>query len=212
MSEHSASPSLREALSQISEIRAQMTEATVFRGYRALTVAATGVLGIVTAMAQAVLIPDPEQKAVEYVELWVCLAALSLVLVVLQLAQRYLTTSSELVRRDILQAVEKFAPCVLAGALMTMTLLRFVPDGARLLPGLWSMFFSLGIFASWRKLPRPCLLIGAFYLAAGTVLIAAAENAQSLSPYGMGITFGVGQLATAAVLYFTLERKHVTNE
>jgi hypothetical protein len=77
-----------------------------------------------------------------------------------------------------------------------------------LLPGLWATFFSLGIFSSWRKLPRPCFLIGAFYLVAGTALVAAAERGQSLSPYGMGTTFGVGQLATAAVLYFTLERKH----
>lgn len=212
MSEQSARPSLHEALAQIGEIRAQMTEATVFRGYRALTVAATGVLAVLAAVVQGAWIADPAQHVTEYVELWVGLAALCLGLVVIQLTQRYLTTESELVRRDIIQAAEKFAPCLLAGALVTVALMRFVPDSTALLPGMWATLFSLGIFSSWRKLPRPCLLIGGFYLAAGTALIAVAENGQSLSPYGMGITFGVGQLATAAVLYFTLERNDGTIE
>jgi len=212
MSEHSMSPALQEALAQIGEIRAQMTEATLFRGYRALTVAATGVLAVAAAMTQGALIADPAQQVTEYVELWVGLAALCLGLVVIQLTQRYLTTDSELVRREILHAAEKFAPCLLAGALVTVALMRFVPASTALLPGLWASFFSLGIFSSWRKLPRLCLLIGGFYLAAGTALLAAAENAQSLSPYGMGITFGVGQLATAAVLYFALERNDGTTD
>ena len=212
MPEQMASPSLQEALSQIGEIRAQMTEATLFRGYRALTVAATGGLAVLAAMLQGVLIADPAVNIGQYVALWVGLAALCFALVMIELTHRYLTTASELVRRDILHAAEKFAPCLLAGALVTVALLRFVPDSSALLPGLWSMFFSLGIFASWRKLPRMCLLIGGYYLAAGTALVVAAENAQSLSPYGMGLTFGVGQLATAAVLYFTLERNHGATE
>ena len=96
--------------------------------------------------------------------------------------------------------------------LLTLAVVRFAPVGIPLLPGLWAMLFSLGVFASWRKLPRPSLLVGTFYLLAGTVLIGAADNMQSLSPYGMGITFGAGQLATAALLYFRLERKHAPTE
>ncbi|MBX3414190.1 MAG: hypothetical protein KF708_15990 [Pirellulales bacterium] len=202
MSEQLITPSLQEALAQIGEIRAQMTEATVFRGYRALPVAVTGVLGLMAAVAQATWIPDPGQNLVEYTMLWVGVAAVSVALVLLQLFERYRTTDSKLVRHGIIQALEKFGPCVLAGALVTLAILRFSRETAPLLPGLWATFFSLGIFASWRNLPRPSLLIGAFYLLAGTFLITAAGNGDSLSPYGMG------QLATAAVLYFTLERNH----
>ena len=36
---------LREALSQISEIRQQMARSEVFRGYRSITVGFSGVLG-----------------------------------------------------------------------------------------------------------------------------------------------------------------------
>lgn len=212
MPEHGASLSLQEALARIGDIRAKMTEATLFRGYRAPTVATTGVLAIGAALAQAAWIPEPSRRVVEYVFLWAGLAGLCLALVTVQLTWRYWTSESALARRSILQAVEAFAPCVLAGGLTTVMVLRFAYAAAPLLPGLWATFFSLGIFSSWRRLPRACGFLGAFYLVAGTVLLALAGDGRSLSPYGMGITFGTGQLATAAVLYFTLERTRASSE
>ncbi len=35
-----------------------------------------------------------------------------------------------------------------------------------------------------------------------------AQGEHALSPWAMGLPFGVGQLAAAAVLYRTLERNH----
>lgn len=212
MTEHGASLSLQEALARIGDIRAKMTEATLFRGYRAVPVATTGVLAIFAALAQAAWIPEPGQRAFEYVILWAGLAGLCLVLVTVQLTWRYRTSESALARRSILRAVEAFAPCVLAGGLTTVMVLRFALVAAPLLPGLWATFFSLGIFSSARRLPPACWLIGAFYLMAGTALLALAGDGRSLSPFGMGITFGVGQLATATMLYFTLERNRAPSE
>ena len=45
-----------------------------------------------------------------------------------------------------------------------------------------------------------------FYLAAGAVLFLCAADGSSLSPWGMGAAFGVGQLLAAVVLYWNLER------
>ena len=50
---------LRDALTQISEIRHQMARTEVFRGYRALPVAFSGVLAVLAALAQRFWIADP---------------------------------------------------------------------------------------------------------------------------------------------------------
>ena len=76
------------------------------------------------------------------------------------------------------------------------------------MPGLWSILFALGVFASCRLLPRPCFAMGVYYLVAGTLCLVLARGSQALSPWSMGLTFGIGQLLTAVILYLTLERNH----
>ena len=62
---------LDEALSQIAEIRHQMARTEVFRGYRALPVAFSGVLAISAAVVQAVWLPNPTERIGAYLGLWV---------------------------------------------------------------------------------------------------------------------------------------------
>jgi len=73
-----------------------------------------------------------------------------------------------------------------------------------ILPGLWAMLFSMGIFASYRLLPKATFWVALFYMIAGTILLTLGEDA--LSPWAMGLPFGAGQLFAAAILYWTLER------
>ncbi len=77
-----------------------------------------------------------------------------------------------------------------------------------MLPGLWQIFFGLGIFASCRLLPRPTFWVAVFYLGTGLTVLALAGGDNALSPWAMGLPFGAGQLLAAAVLYCTLEREH----
>ena len=77
-----------------------------------------------------------------------------------------------------------------------------------MLPGLWQVIYSLGIFASCRLLPRATFWVAVFYLGTGLAVLALAHEASALSPWAMGLPFGVGQLLAAAVLYRTLERDH----
>jgi hypothetical protein len=74
------------------------------------------------------------------------------------------------------------------------------------LPGLWQILFSLAIFASARLLPKPIFAIAAFYLCSGIIVLVWARGGYALEPWCMGVPFGAGQLATAAILYWTLER------
>jgi hypothetical protein len=71
-----------------------------------------------------------------------------------------------------------------------------------MLPGLWELIFSLGVFASCRFLPRQMFGVGVWYLAAGLFCLAAGAAAHALSPWMMGIPFGIGQILVAAVLQF----------
>jgi hypothetical protein len=105
-----------------------------------------------------------------------------------------------------LLAVEQFLPCVIAGGLLTLVLFTQAPEAVGLFPGLWAVVFSLGVFASCRLLPRATFWAGVYYLVTGLGCLALARGDAALSPWSMAVPFGGGQLLTAAVLYWTLER------
>jgi hypothetical protein len=197
---------LREALAQISQIREQMARAEVFRGYRSLTVGFTGCLALLAATAQAWWIPRPVEQLGAYLTLWLGAAAVALVVEGIEVWVRARRSDSAVARQLALLAVEQFMPCVAAGALVTAAIISQSPASAWMLPGLWSVLFSLGVFASYRLLPRAVFWVGVYYLAAGVALLSLAQGEMALAPWTMGATFGVGQLLSAAILYFTLER------
>ncbi|HEX3726078.1 MAG TPA: hypothetical protein VHV08_07530 [Pirellulales bacterium] len=198
---------LREALLQIAEIRRHMAKSDVFRGYRSAPVALSGLLALAAACVQARFIPEPADRAAEYLTLWIGAAILSMAAVAAEMSVRlYLTHERghlELARL----AIEQFLPCVIAGALVTAVLVRLAPQNLSLLPGLWQVLFSLGIFASARLLPKPLFAIGAFYLMSGIVVLIWSRDGSSLAPWCMGVPFAVGQAISAFILYWTLERR-----
>ena len=201
---------LHDALAQISEIRQRMAGGQVFRGYRAATTALTAIVAVVAAVAQAVWMHDPRTKAAAYVSLWVGAAFLCLLGVGVELAVRCRRSQSVLQRQTTLLALDQFIPSVLAGGLLTWAVVDFAADALWMLPGLWAVVFSLGIFASRRFLPRGIALAAGYYLLAGLHCLTLRED--SLSPWTMGTVFGAGQLLTAGILYWSLERHHPTRE
>lgn len=203
---------IHEAISQISQIRSQMAETTVFRGYRSLSVGLTGLLGIAAAVVQCVGIPKPVEQLETYLTLWVGTAAIGLAIVGAEIGVRTAKSQSRLVRQKSRSAIEHFAPCIAAGAVLTAGIERHA-GSAWMLPGLWAIVFSLGMFASNRLLPRAMMLVSAYYLVGGAIVLLAADHMVPLSPWTMAILFGGGQLFSAAVLRLTLERiEQASNE
>jgi hypothetical protein len=201
---------LRDALAQISEIRLQMARTEVFRGYRAAPVAISGVLAFVAAGIQAIWITEPADQIAAYLSLWVVAAVASGVAAGVGMVVGGRHAGHSVWRRRITWlAIEQFVPCLVAGGLATAALLVGSLDSLWLLPGLWQVFFSLGIFASCRLLPRPIFGVGVFYLASGVTCLAVARGDAACSPWAMGVPFGVGQFLAAAILYWTLERGDV---
>jgi hypothetical protein len=204
---------LREALAQISEIRQQMARTEVFRGYRAATVAFSGLVAVATAGVQSLLVPSPTHDLRNYLLLWVGAALLSILVFGIDQYLRYHRSVSPWQRDITAMAVEQFLPCLVAGATMTYVLVKFARDQSRMLPGLWSIIFSLGVFASRRLLPFAVFYIAAFYLLAGLYMLARGQGDDALSPWFMGVTFGVGQFLSATILYWCLERdQHVQEQ
>ncbi len=199
---------LHEALAQIAEIRQQMARTEVFRGYRAVPVAFSGLLAFAAAIYQTLWIADPIAHLPSYLTLWIGAAVLSAVAAGLGMAWRARHAPASSWSREITRlAVEQFAPCLVAGGLMTIVLVRTADDTLWALPGLWSILFSQGIFASRRLLPPAIIAVAIFYLIAGLACLVLARGPNALSPWAMGIPFGLGQFLAAAVLYGTLERR-----
>ena len=197
---------LREALDSIATIRRRMAETEVFRGYRALPVAVSAVLALTAGFLQPTLLPRPDQDVPGYVALWSAVALMSVAAAGLAMFLRDRVAGTSLTRPVTWLAVGQFVPCLVAAAAVTAVLVRVSPEAGWVLPGLWQVFFSQGVFASCRLLPRPAFIVGVFYLVAGIATLVLARGPEALSPWAMAIPFGVGQLAAAAVLYWTLER------
>jgi len=193
---------LYKALGDISSIRKQVAHSTEFRGYGPATLAATSGFAILAAGAQTLLLPDPVNHITTFLAIWILTAILSATLIGVQMVTRSHRMHSSMADEMIRMAVEQFLPSAGAGALMTIVLVRAVPSALWMLPGLWQVIFSLGVFSSCRFLPRPMLAAGVWYLLSGLNCITLADG-RALSPLAMGIPYGVGQLLVAGILYFT---------
>ena len=199
---------LDHALDQIAEIRRAVSRGQVFRGYRAQTTALTGVLAIAVAALQPYIVPHPWMQLPLYLFLWGGVAIVSAAIFGTELYIRMRRLASPLQTERTADAVERFIPSLAAGAILTVVYFRFLTPQSWMLPGLWAVCFSLGIFASRTLLPRGIAVVGGYYLIAGCMNLVLARGLSAFSPWAMGLTFGVGQLLAAAVLYWNLERRH----
>jgi hypothetical protein len=178
---------------------------TQFRGYGPLSIASSGILALAVAAAQARWAQGSEHDLKLFLAVWISTAAIAVSLSALETVFRVQRIHSGLALQMIQAAVEQFLPCIVVGILLTVVLMRVAPQDSWMLPGLWAVIFSLGVFASCRFLPRQMFAVGAWYLAAGMVSLLIGATHHVLLPWAMGLTFGVGQLLVAAVLHFGFE-------
>jgi len=191
---------LNKALEDISSIRRQVARTTEFRGYGPATLAATGVFAILAAAVQARCLRDPVGHIAIYLVIWIATALLSAALIGAQMHTRTRRMHSAMADEMIQMAVEQFLPAAVAGLLLTIAIVRYVPAATWMLPGLWQIVYSLGVFSSCRFLPRAIALAGAWYLLTGLCCVVLG-NARALSPWAMGIPYGAGQMVVATILF-----------
>jgi hypothetical protein len=193
---------LDKALADIFAIRSQIAAGTAFRGYGPAAIAATGVLALVTATTQYFWLDDPTGQPAVFFAGWAATAFVSVVIIWVEMLARSRRHHSGLADAMIHQAVEQCLPAGAAGAVLAVVLGRFAPEALWMLPGLWQLLVSLGIFASARSLPGSVRIAGAWYFVAGFATLMLASEDHVLSPWTMGLPFVVGQLLMAAILHF----------
>jgi hypothetical protein len=196
---------LTQALAEISEIRAQVARGTQFRGYGPASTAVSGTLALIVAAAQAVWMKEGGRNVLPFLAVWVATAAVSVALAAFETIVRSRRVHSGFAAEMIQSAVEQFLPATIVGLLLTGVMLFASPKELWMLPGLWELIFSLGVFASCRFLPRQMFAVGVWYLVCGLACLMIESGPRILSPWEMGIPFGVGQLLVAAVLRYGFE-------
>lgn len=189
------------AADQISAIHAQLAKAEIYRGYRPVPVALSGVCGLMGSLFQPFLVPRDNVRA--WVLYWATIAVCSGVVASSETAFNYVWREPRHGRRRTRRVLGQLGPALLAGALITLI---GVFDGelAPYLPGLWAMVFGLGVFASRPYLPRTTGWVALYYLTAGALLLAFGHG--TVHQWTVGGTFAIGQFGTAAALTWNQER------
>ncbi len=206
---------VNDALNQIADIRQQVARAQAFRGYRPVTTAFTGVMAILAGLAQKLIMPDPSPVWVKegqdpfrvdhYLYLWFTTAVICIVVVGYEMWYRVRKSESEMQRDLTFAAIDQFIPSLVASCLVTIVITQFATSACWMLPSLWMLLFSMGIYSSRRVLPRFAGLIAGYYLLAG-LLVMSLYHDGGMCAWTMATVFGVGQ-TLAAVWLWIVERK-----
>jgi hypothetical protein len=193
---------LQRALAEVAAIREQATRSEVYRGYRSIPVALSGVIGLAGAWLQpASTSADP----IAFVIYWISIALAAGGVGISEIGANYLMHDDALARARTRRVVGQMLPGLLAGAAITVCFVRLSPTQVPLLPGIWAICFGVGIFASRPFLVEASGWAALYYYTAGIVLLWTARGPDTLGPWSVGGIFGVGQLLTAALLYRNLE-------
>jgi hypothetical protein len=195
---------LSRALGQLADIHQQIAKGEIYRGYRSVPIAASGLIGFAAAWTQApgLGVNDP----IGFVLYWTAIAGCAALVGTSEIIFNYVVRDDRADRRRTRQVVGQFMPSVLAGAIITASLVHLSAALVPLLPGLWAICFGLGIFASRPYLPRASGWVALFYYVAGIALLWVARGPEPLRAWWVGGTFGTGQLLAAFVLFWNLER------
>ena len=148
------------ALSQIAEIHQQIAKGELYRGYRPLPVAASGLIGIVAASLQPRDLPVRDPLA--FVWYWCAVAGLAGLVGASEIAYNYLR-EDDADRRRTRRVVGQFLPSMVGAAAITASFVHLSDTLIPLLPGLWAICFGIGVFASRPYLPRASGFVALFY-------------------------------------------------
>ena len=192
---------LDKALADILAIRNQIAAGTAFRGYGQRP-SPPPTASHSSPLAQHLWLADPTGHPIAFLAGWAAAALLSAVLIWIEMQARSRRHHSGLADAMVQQAIEQFVPAAIAGVLLAILQWKFAPETLWMLPGLWQVLVSLGVFASVRLLPRTIALGGAWYFLSGFTVLLIASQSHALSPWTMGLPFAIGQLLLAALLYF----------
>jgi len=197
---------LNQALADISDIRAQIAAARLFRGFGPMVIGLSGVLAFLVTGLQ---LANPGKFAAGTTAIllvWVCVAGLALLFIAAEMFALSRRHHGGMAIKMVRMVVEGFLPALLAGAVLGLALIWRAPELAHLLPPLWQYMIAIGLFSAMGSLHRNIYLVAIWYFICATATLVLLTGGQALSPWHMGVPFGAGQLLMAAVLHFSFRR------
>lgn len=193
---------VEKALLEIAEIRGHVARSVEFHGYGPQALVLTGLLAAAGGGAQALFLPAPGEAPLDYIFFWASVACLALAVIGAEAFRRARPNHGGMANDMLRAAARAFAPAGLAGLFTSLTILRHAPEAAWMLPGLWQIMLSLGVFAASASLPGMMTAVAAWYLATGLACLTYASGPDAFSPLAMALPFLGGQCFAAAILHF----------
>lgn len=205
---------LRDALSDLKEIRAQLDRTTGFRGFRSVAVGFSGILATAGAVVQLnwQTGANGNVSLIEFLVIWGAVAVCSIAAALIEMSIRSVYGSTKLVWKTHKKLAMHIAPSFFVGGILTAAVASSAQD-IWLLPGIWALIYSLGLFACWQQLPRLTVWAAIYFLVGGTVCLGHCmlfrdTSSLQLTGWYMALLFGGGQFLLGWILYWTLERNH----
>src|SRR5690348_8391446 len=156
------------ALDQIAEIHQQIAKGEIYRGYRPLPVAASGIIGVAGAALEPRSVTADSAAFLLY---WTVLGAVAALVGFSEILHNYVVHDDPTARRRTRRVLGQFLPSLVAGVAIAPALLHSNPSFAAIVPGLWAVCFGLGVLASQPYLPRASGVIAVVYFGAGVWLL-----------------------------------------
>lgn len=195
-SESAPAGTIRNALSQIHEIRNVLRNVQIFRGYRPRTIALTGLAALTYGSYVSASQSVPGTN-------WFLIGVVCFSVVFLEMIYDYSISLSSLQQKLARQVLAQFLPPIaVAGALSAAILCNGLDQS--LLPGMWSSIYGLSLFAARPQLPHGVGWVASYFAVAGILLWM--PTGLELGFVAMPIVFGFGQLFLASILHWERPR------
>src|SRR5580704_1547072 len=110
---------LDRALAEIGAIKSQLAQGETFHGLGPSAFAATAVLAVLAAIAQALWLPTAPAHLQAFLALWIAVAAVSAGVIGFEMKDRTRRLHSHLADEMIAAAVAQFVPAAIVAAMLT---------------------------------------------------------------------------------------------
>jgi len=209
---------LHRALSEISEIKAQLDRTQSHRGFRSLA----SLLSAFVVVGMAIFLNRwaAEVSVSQFINAWVLVAVTSVAFAATEMKIRATMGDAKLHWKMHSNLGRQLFPSLAVGAVMTFIfcgnqmpfLNEVVPNqvdpiqSSHLLPAVWAMVYGLGLVACVQHLPDAARWVAAWFIVGGIVCVLLNQRSIDQLNIQMAILFGGGQILLGGVLFWNMER------
>lgn len=214
-----AEMNLHRALSEISEIKAQLDRTQSHRGFRSLATLLSAF--VVVAMAIFLNRWATDVSVSQFINAWALVAIVSVAFATTEMKVRATLGDANLHWKLHFNLGRQLLPSLVVGAVMTfvfsgnqwpffseadLSQTSSVQSGHYLLPAVWAMVYGLGLVACVQHLPSAARWVAAWFIVGGIVCLTLEHRSMDRLNLQMAVLFGGGQILLGAILFWNMER------